>query len=433
MIPSERAFWWWGLVSLLVVAGFLVPWLAWLALALDALVAVAVFVDAMRAKRIPLEVRREMPDRCHQLEPATLSLLATNPTGRPLRLRLRDSLPAELADTPVPSAFTLAAGTRETRSIVVTPRRRGEVAIPPPTVRVLGPWALAWAQRTIGPGTTLRVLPQARFQGEEGLFLREVLELRAGPHARKRLGLSQELHALREYHPGDDIRRIHWKATARLRRPIVTETTWEQHQHLVILLDAGRPMAALAGEVPKLDRALAALLALLRVAVAHRDHVTLVLFSREIRKIVRVDRHVRGFREVFEQLYAEQADRDEPDYAGVAAWCVHNVPRRSLTMLCTSVSDALAADTLEAALAGLRKRHRPVLVNLEDPALVELAGSVPGDVVGAYVKTGALLIEQRNAALHAQLRAGGVEVLSTPADGLLTGVVRAYLDIKARG
>lgn len=69
-----------------------------------------------------------------------------------------------------------------------------------------------------------------------------------------------------------------------------------------------------------------------------------------------------------------------------------------------------------------------MLVNLEDPGLVSLARAVPDDVVGAYAKLAAMGVEARNEALAAELRAAGVDVVSTPAEGLLTGVLQAWLD-----
>ena len=432
MIPSNRALWMWGATSLLFVAAFLVPWLAAAGAALDLVILALVVADSRAAHRTPLAGRRELPDVLHQGEAAEFALVLENGARRAVLVRVRDALAPELASIADDRAYLLPARARVRPVIRVTPARRGDVTLAAVAVRVSGPLGFGHATRNLVPGSTVRVFPQVHFGGEEGLFLRKVLETRIGTHPQARLGISTELHALREYRWGDDLRRIHWKATARLRRPIVAETTWEQHQSVVILLDCGRPMAALADGVPKLDRALAALLALLRVAVRARDRVTLVLYSREIRKIIRVDHAVASYRTVFEQLYPEQADLDEPDHRAAAAWCARHVPRRSLVMLCTSVSDALAADQLTRALRGLKVRHRAVLINVEDPGLVELAASCPGSAPAAYAKVAALAIEARNEALHAELRHSGVEVLSTPAQGLVTGAVQTYLDMKAR-
>src|SRR5437660_713166 len=59
-------------------------------------------------------------------------------------------------------------------------------------------------------------------------------------------GASTEFERVREYLPDDEFRHINWKATARRGQPMVNQYEAERSQNLVVLLDAGRAMAALA-------------------------------------------------------------------------------------------------------------------------------------------------------------------------------------------
>lgn len=59
-----------------------------------------------------------------------------------------------------------------------------------------------------------------------------------GKHRRKGDGV--ELISLRDYRSGDSLRRIHWKATARLGKFQVRETEQEHHQAFSILVDPSR-------------------------------------------------------------------------------------------------------------------------------------------------------------------------------------------------
>ncbi|MEM3832156.1 MAG: DUF58 domain-containing protein [Thermoprotei archaeon] len=54
----------------------------------------------------------------------------------------------------------------------------------------------------------------------------------------KRLGSSMEFHALRDYIPGDDIKRINWKASARFRKIISNEYESENVTDAVVVIDA---------------------------------------------------------------------------------------------------------------------------------------------------------------------------------------------------
>jgi uncharacterized protein (DUF58 family) len=52
-----------------------------------------------------------------------------------------------------------------------------------------------------------------------------------------------EFHSLREYAPGDSIRRIAWRATARLDRPVIRELSDHASSDAVIVLEPGDPGA----------------------------------------------------------------------------------------------------------------------------------------------------------------------------------------------
>ncbi|MDH3285169.1 MAG: DUF58 domain-containing protein, partial [Acidobacteriota bacterium] len=366
MILSTRAFALLGFTSVLVVLGFARPSIGWIGLGLDGAILALALVDARLARSSAPSVTRELPATVHQGEPVDVTLTLVNRPGRPCRLRLRETLAPELTDDTLDFEMSLPPSSKSRQTYRVVPHWRGDASLARPALRVLGPLSLGWASLPARPepGSVdrTRVFPRIRFEGRTSLVLRQAQERRVGANPLSSRGISTELYALREYLPGDEYRKIHWKQSARRRRPIVRETTWEQHQHLVVMLDCGRPMASLAGELSKLDHALAAALALMRVAVAQQDSVTLVMFSKEIVKIVRADRRTRSFHGLFQQVYKQPADLDEPDYASVAAWCSRRFPRRSLALVCTSVLDLVGANLLGDALAGLARRHRPLLV-----------------------------------------------------------------------
>ncbi len=58
-----------------------------------------------------------------------------------------------------------------------------------------------------------------------------------GKLAAQRKGLGQDLLALRDYQPLDDLRRVDWRATARTRRLIVREFSAEDDKRVTIILD----------------------------------------------------------------------------------------------------------------------------------------------------------------------------------------------------
>jgi uncharacterized protein (DUF58 family) len=419
LIPTGRALALGGLATLLFVFAFVTPWLALAGLCADLAIVAAVVWDGRHAPRA--RVRRRLPDVLCQGERAEIAWDVDAATP----VRFRDVLP--FADAAVEAELTRGRHVAE-----VVPLRRGVSRLGAIALRVRGRWGLAWALREAPGDEEARVHPRLHPEGDDALALRRALAARPGQHDLARPGVSTEFHALRDYQRGDDFRRIHWKATARARRPVTVETTWEQEQELVVLVDCGRPMAALSGPWSKLDHALASALALARAAAAWRDVVTLVLFSADIRCVVRVDGRSGAFARALSALTAQHADDAEPDYVSAVGWAMRHVPRRSLVFLFTSVGDALAADAVAEATLTLARRHRPVLVNLDDPGVAELARAVPTDVAAAYAKISALTVDEANEALYAQLRQRRVEVVPSPADRLTVRVLQAFLDARGR-
>jgi uncharacterized protein (DUF58 family) len=98
-----------------------------------------------------------------------------------------------------------------------------------------------------------------------------------GEYASVFRGRSLDYDDLREYVPGDEIRDIDWKATARHGAPLVKRYVATRKQTVLLVVDTGRSMAALApsGE-PKKDIAIQAAGMLGYLAVRHGDLVGLI-------------------------------------------------------------------------------------------------------------------------------------------------------------
>jgi uncharacterized protein (DUF58 family) len=240
-------------------------------------------------------------------------------------------------------------------------------------------------------------------------------------------GAGTEPYALREYRPGDPPTRIQWKASARHERLLSREDTWERGTRLVVLLDCGRAMASMDGARSKLDHALAAALALLRIAVSRGDRVTVVGFSNRIERTVRAGSGAGAEALAYAALYDLEARLVEPAYDLAVETLSSIEPRRATVVLLTSVVDLAAAELLRASLIRLRRRHHPILINLEDPDLVALALGVPATPEEAFAKASSLEILLANRRLGRRLQRAGIAIAVAAADQLAWAALDAYL------
>jgi uncharacterized protein (DUF58 family) len=90
-------------------------------------------------------------------------------------------------------------------------------------------------------------------------------------------GKSLDFDDLRAYIPGDDVKDIDWKATARVGSPLTKRYIATKKHAVLLVVDTGRDFAALAeGGMPKRDIAVLAAGVIGYLAVRHGDHVGLV-------------------------------------------------------------------------------------------------------------------------------------------------------------
>ena len=427
-MPSRRFFLGLALATLAGVSGVVVPALGWAALVFDLLWLAALLVDWRRARGLDLEAERRWPPLLVQEAESEIEVeLRSRGTGG--TVRVRDALHPALVDSAAVATLEVPAGGRRTWRYTIRPRRRGEHLAGPLMARVLGPWGLAWQQRELVAAEPRKVYPQVRWQGQVGQLLLLAHRRSLGQSPQQLVGVGTEPYALREYLPGDPPSRIHWKATARHGRPVSREDTWERGARLVILLDCARGMSAMDGRRSKLDHALAAALALTRVAASRGDRVTLAAFSNRLERSVRLHGGQRGIHTAYSAFYDVEARLAEPAFDLAVESAVELEPRRSTVVLFTSVVDLAAAELLRQAMLRLERRHRPILINLQDPELLELAHGRPETVEGAFAKIAALDIVLANRQLGSQLRRAGIRVAQAAADRLALEALETYLSL----
>jgi len=117
--------------------------------------------------------------------------------------------------------------------------RLGAHIVGPVEVVYRDPLALYMRRQHVFSEKSVRVYPRPL----PPIALRELVVSRLGGLSRtRRRGFGTEFFGIREYLPGDEFRRIEWKAYARTGELYVKEFEHEASIHIVFLLDARTPM-----------------------------------------------------------------------------------------------------------------------------------------------------------------------------------------------
>jgi uncharacterized protein (DUF58 family) len=241
-------------------------------------------------------------------------------------------------------------------------------------------------------------------------------------------GRGTEFDSLREYVPGDDVRTVDWRATARRQSLAVRVYRPERDRRVLIALDTGRTAAGRIGDEPRLDHSLDAALLLSALALRAGDRIDLVAHDVTTRAVVE---HAT-LPSLSDAMALLEPVLVEASHDALIGQVLKVARRRSLVVLFTDLVPAVVEEGLLPALTPVLRRHTVLLAALADPRVSELAGS-RGDVSDIYAAAAAerALAERRR--LAGLLRRRGVEVVDTPPAHFASAVSDAYLALKAAG
>jgi len=395
-----------------------------------------------------LSVRRLVPERVRLSQDferrlelgaprggCTLAVFEDFPPSHSVRARAGGATPVAEDPSGGPDEGVLDAHGRAVLVRRYRPELRGRFALGDLRVRLRGRLGL--------------IERQARFQGHQGyavepalLRLSETLRLAAsdrwqdlGVRTLRRHGGEHEFESLREYVPGDEVRRVDWKAFARRGKPMVRRYQVERGQELVLLLDGGRRMRALAGAGAqagwsKLDWALDAALEIAAVALAKGDRVGAAAFERELTAFVAPRKGARALAHLSSALFPLQPSEHEADLARALRELAVRHRRRATVIVLSDVADPLSLPEQKAALASASRRHRLIFAALDDPGLRAVAEGRAGDAVQ---RAAALeLVAERARALRA-LAGSGARVLDALPAEAAGPLLAAWLDERRAG
>jgi uncharacterized protein (DUF58 family) len=435
LVPAPRlAFAFGGGAAALAVAAF-VPAVLPVGILLVAVAFAAALVDVARVGRFEtLELAREHDSVMSHGAPHTVRVRARNRSTRPAEIELEEVWPASVTPDRVRLRLSVPAGGESEARYSVTPLRRGALEVAPAAARSHGPWRLLARQRARAlPAGEVHVYPNIRGIARYELAARRHLIGQLGIRSVRRRGEGTEIEGLREYTPDDEYRRIDWKATAKRDRLVARQLRDEQSQTIYLLIDAGRLGAVQMQGATRLDFAVNAALVLAHVATVRGDRVGVLVFDRQARRHMPPGRASRAvIPRIARLLYDVAAEPVESDYALAFQLLASRHRRRGLVVLLTDVLSAVASEALIAHLGRSARRHLPVCVAIDDPAVRAASTDPISTPADAYRAAAAAELRHERAQALRTMRDHGVLVLDVPPEAATPTVISSYLELKAR-
>jgi uncharacterized protein (DUF58 family) len=209
--------------------------------------------------------------------------------------------------------------------------------------------------------------------GISNLYLRArwVVEgMMSGVHRSRSKGFSVEFEEHREYSPGDEIRRIDWKALGKFDRYFIKEYEDETNLRAYLLVDTSGSMDYASDGITKFDYGCTLAASLAYLILRQQDAAGVVTFSDHIESFV----PPKAKRDYLLQILHALENRGpagETNVGKILEEIAGQIKRRGLVVL---VSDLL--DEPEQILKGLRlfrfKGNDVIVFHLLDPAELSL-------------------------------------------------------------
>jgi uncharacterized protein (DUF58 family) len=192
------------------------------------------------------------------------------------------------------------------------------------------------------------------------LRARYVVEgLLSGLHESPYRGYSVEFAEHREYAPGDEIRRIDWKAYGKFDRYFIKEYEEETNLRATIFLDASASMAYASSGLSKFDYGCYLAASLAYLMLRQGDYVGLVTFSAQVQRYIPPRSGLQHLQALMSRLETTQPEGETHlDLAlrDIAA----KITRRGMIVVISDLFDA--PEAVLHALKYFRHRRNEVLV-----------------------------------------------------------------------
>lgn len=191
---------------------------------------------------------------------------------------------------------------------------------------------------------------------------RPVEHFLAGAYRSVFKGRGIEFEDVRAYQPGDDVRSMDWKVTARTGVPHVKRFIEEREQCIYLLVDLSASILSDAEGAKRNTLAeLATMITL--AAVQNNDRVGLILFSDQVELLIRPAKGRLHARRLTEALLTTVPQGRQTNLAAALATLAHLARKPSVVFV---LSDFLV-DEFAQDLQTIACKHDLVAINLLDP------------------------------------------------------------------
>ena len=410
------------------------PLFGWIVFFLDALFILVVLIDLMTVTRESRYSATRKILRIASLgKTQKVEIELTNNSTFGNVVAIRDDLPQSFEATPDEIKFRIGGLSKTLFKYSYSTSERGLEILRHVHLRgssLLGLWS---GYYQIPCESTVNVYPDLKQISEYDLLAKTNRLSLLGMRRVRKIGQDNEFERLRDFTQDDNYKHIDWRTTARRRKLTVRDFQSNQSQRIIFMVDCGRMMTGMAGDISLLDHSLNAMLMLSYVALKQGDSVGMISFSNAIHNFTPARPGVKHINRLMHASFDQQPQFVESRYDEAFLYLRKHCRKRSLVILVTNVIDEINAFQLQQYMGSMTGRHLPLGVLLREREVYDQVDSVdPGDIDSIYRGAAAVDVLNWRHSVIRDLKHQGVLALDLFPEQLTSNLVNQYLEIKAR-
>lgn len=173
---------------------------------------------------------------------------------------------------------------------------------------------------------------------------------------------------VREYQPGDDIRTIDWKVTARFNQPFIKVFQEERELTIMLMVDVSGSESFGSTEWFKREMITEIAAVLAFSAIQNNDKIGVIFFSDQIEKFIPPQKGKFQVLQIIRELLDLEPKHTGTDIDGALRYLSNVIRKRATVFL---ISDFIS-DKYQEAMKSVNNRHDLIAMQVFDPREMEL-------------------------------------------------------------
>ncbi|WGH77053.1 DUF58 domain-containing protein [Tenacibaculum tangerinum] len=431
----NRFFIYISVISALFLVSFWIPALYKVTWMLVWLFATAMCIDVLILYRFKngFSAKRMAPEKLSNSDDNEIAITLENNYPFQVFISLIDELPVQFQKRDFEYTKSMKSGEKSTYTYTVRPVERGAYTFGRVNVFVSSFLQLFSKRYAFSAEENVKVYPSyLQMKKYEFLAMHNNLT-EFGMKKIRRIGHTMEFEQIKNYIPGDDVRTINWKATAKRGELMVNQYQDEKSQPIYSIIDLGRVMKMPFDGLKLLDYAINATLAFSNIALLKNDKAGMLTFSKKVEKIVAASNKKTNLSVINEELYNITTDFSDASFALLYANIKRKINQRSLLILYTNFEHISGLKRQLPYLKAIAKKHLLVTVFFENTELDTLITEHAEDLQSVYHKTIAEKYAYEKRLMIKELEKNAIHAILTKPQHLSVNVINKYLEFKAKG